>query len=106
MSAIFFIPFQSKPIPSFKAVPGGYIFRAPRLALAGPADHYFVDQTQKDQIDELKLGSPARPLMVLIAWYTASLVALLIRLNLIPDVPTTVEIAIFFAVMLAVMPVG
>ncbi len=90
-----------KPIVPFKAVPGGYVFRAPMLAITGRPSHYFVDQEQKAAIEAVQKSSPPiRAHIALVVWYTLCLLALVALLRAIPGAPTVSVLAPFFAVML------
>ena len=100
LTPIVFIPLKPIAVP-FKAVPGGYVFRAPTIAITGRASHYFVDQTQKEQIELIqKSMNPVRSLIALVVWYILSLVALVVLLSAMPDALTVPVIAPFLAAML------
>ena len=92
-----------KPIIPFKAVPGGYVFRAPRLAITGRADHYLVDQQQKDEIEAIQNSvGPLVSQIALVVWYTLCLLALVALLHVIPGALSVSALALFLAVMLLV----
>ena len=49
----------------FKAVPGGYVYRAPQAWIVGRGDHYFVTEAQKSQIIAL---SKSPQFIVMFSW--------------------------------------
>jgi hypothetical protein len=54
---------------SFKPVPGGFVYRAPRPWLFGPTRHYLISESQKAEISAIM--TPRRPILFQLALWMA-----------------------------------
>ena len=87
----------------FKQVPGGYVFRAPNPKVFGSADHYLVNEAQRDEI--VAIITPRRPMLLLAVWIggflLVSAAAFVSLLLFAPDYPITVAVGVVAAMLLA-----
>ena len=85
-----------------RPVPGGYIFRAPNPKVFGAADHYLVNEAQRDAIVAIMVHRRT-PLLLALCLGGLVLAASAGLIVLAPGYPTTVSIAVIATIMLAVL---